>query len=273
LELEDVQLNLISERDIAISEPGIVDEIPIKVGEIVEKDQLLAQMDVRLLNVQREAAIVEAQLAEHETRNDVDFRFAQKSLEVSQAEYERGLSANRQFPKSVSKTELDQARLVTERSRLAAEQAQQDVEAARISLRLRCKQVAIIDQRLEMMKVRAPTNGMVVEIYPQSGEFLAAGSPVARLIQLDRLRVEGFVDGRKYDRRILNAPVTLTVELPPNNRKVKFSGKVTFVSPEVNPVNAQIRIYADIENPDLRLRPGTRGKLSISLENLEQENL
>ncbi|MEM7313482.1 MAG: HlyD family efflux transporter periplasmic adaptor subunit, partial [Planctomycetota bacterium] len=114
--------------------------------------------------------------------------------------------------------------------------------------------------------------GMIVEVYPQSGEFLAAGAPVARLIQLDRLRVRGLVNGKKYDRSLLGAPVTLTVELPPNNSKSTFSGKVTFVSPEMNPVTAQVGIYADIENADLKLRPGMRGQLSIDLAGERESN-
>lgn len=271
LEIDDVQLTLINKLKVPVSEAGIVDGLSVKVGHVVSRGQLLAQMDVRLLGVQREAAMVEAQLAENETRNDVDLRFAEKSLAVAKAEFERQLDANRQFAKSVSKTELDQARLVTERSRLAAEQAQRDLDSAALNLRLKCKQVKLLDRRLEMMRVTAPSAGMIVEVYPREGEYLAAGAPVARLIQLDRLRVEGFVDGRKYDRSLTGAPVTLTVKLPPDNRITDFTGVVTFVSPEVNPINAQVRIWADIENPNLRLRPGTRGKLSISLDELNRE--
>ena len=36
-----------------------------------------------------------------------------------------------------------------------------------------------------------------------------------------------------------------------------------FVSPEVNPVNGQVRVWADVDNKQLTLRPGLRGHLAI----------
>jgi multidrug efflux pump subunit AcrA (membrane-fusion protein) len=36
-----------------------------------------------------------------------------------------------------------------------------------------------------------------------------------------------------------------------------------FVSPEVDPVNGQVRVWAEVENRDGQLRPGVHGKLSI----------
>ena len=36
-----------------------------------------------------------------------------------------------------------------------------------------------------------------------------------------------------------------------------------FVSPEVNPVNGQIRVWAELENQDLLLRPGVAAEMTI----------
>jgi macrolide-specific efflux system membrane fusion protein len=38
---------------------------------------------------------------------------------------------------------------------------------------------------------------------------------------------------------------------------------VVFVSPEVDPVNGQVRIWAEIDNKSLVLRPGLQGALLI----------
>ncbi len=39
---------------------------------------------------------------------------------------------------------------------------------------------------------------------------------------------------------------------------------MVFVSPEVDPVNGQARIWAEVENRGGELRPGLHGKLSIA---------
>ena len=56
--------------------------------------------------------------------------------------------------------------------------------------------------------------------------------------------------------------VTLTVDLP-TEPGAKFPGKVVFLSPEIAPVNSQISIWVEIDNADLRLRPGMRAKMTI----------
>ena len=42
----------------------------------------------------------------------------------------------------------------------------------------------------------------------------------------------------------------------PGNLVEPVSGEITFVSPEVEPVNQQVRIWAEFENPEKHIRPG-----------------
>ena len=61
-----------------------------------------------------------------------------------------------------------------------------------------------------------------------------------------------------------DSPVLLAVELP-DGQQAEFPGKLVFVSPEIDPVNAQVRVWAEIENEGLRLRPGMRGRLIVKV--------
>ena len=54
--------------------------------------------------------------------------------------------------------------------------------------------------------------------------------------------------------------VKLTVDLP-NDAGHEFPGKITFVDPEVDPVNSQVRVWVEVLNQDLRLRPGMQAKM------------
>ena len=57
----------------------------------------------------------------------------------------------------------------------------------------------------------------------------------------------------------------LAVDLP-GKPGTEFDGEVVFVSPEVNPVNGQVRVWAEVVNRDNRLRPGLQGTLTIHVE-------
>ena len=46
-------------------------------------------------------------------------------------------------------------------------------------------------------------------------------------------------------------------------KNLQLEGKISFVSDEVDPVNQQVRVWAEIDNSRLELRPGDRGRLSI----------
>ena len=56
-------------------------------------------------------------------------------------------------------------------------------------------------------------------------------------------------------------PAVLHVTLAEGQRE--FRGVVTFVSPEANPVNGQVRVLAEIENTGGKLRPGLVGTLAL----------
>jgi len=261
------QAKLITELLVPAREAGVVMKLLVHPGDVVKKDDPLVQLDDRLIRLQREAALVEAELAEMDSHNDVDLRFAEKSEAVARAELERMLQANRDYERSISRTELQQTKLSAERSSLAAEQATRDLDSKRLTVDLRCKQVKLLTMRLEMMMALAPVDGLVIDLdqAPQEGEFVQAGAPVLRMIQLNPLRVEGLLDARRFDQSLEGAPVIFHVPLPPGGTMTEFHGKVTFVSPEIDPVDSQIRFWAEIENPEFKLRPGSRGKLIIDL--------
>ena len=68
-----------------------------------------------------------------------------------------------------------------------------------------------------------------------------------------RRQVSGELHGRS---------VKLSVEL--DGKRVEFPGKVVFVSPEIDPVNGQVRVWAEIDNKDGRLRPGLPAKMVVA---------
>jgi macrolide-specific efflux system membrane fusion protein len=54
----------------------------------------------------------------------------------------------------------------------------------------------------------------------------------------------------------------VTVDLP-GQPKTRFPGIVTFVNPEIDPVNGQFRIWVEVDNPKLQLQPGMRAEMTV----------
>ena len=190
---------------------------------------------------------------------------------MSEAEYARFLSALKDFPKSVSRTELDQSKLVAERSKLAAQQADRDLESRRLELRASCQQVKLISKRIEMAKIKAPLSGLVTVLYKKAGEFANTGEQSVQVLRLNQLRIAAFVDGTRFDQSLRGAPATFTVNLPPGDKVATFQGRVSYVDPDISAIK-DVRIRVDIDNPDLTLRPGAVGMLEIDVD-AERETL
>ena len=260
--VSDAVVTLKREVRLPASEPGIIQTVHVEEGEMVKKDDPIITLDDAKLTLELLAAARQADVARLESENDVDAQYAAKSQEVSAAELRRAEDAVRRHAKSVSKSELDQMRLVMERARLSAEQADRDMQTASLRAELEQARVEIASARLEDMTIRAPLDGMVVQLQKHVGEWVAVGEPVARVIQLDQLRAEGFVDGRKYDQGLNGNPATLAVTLP-DGRQAAFDGTVTFVSAELHPISGLVKIWVEVQNPDHILRPGMRGQLII----------
>ena len=79
------------------------------------------------------------------------------------------------------------------------------------------------------------------------------------------MRVEDFVPIEVAILGIEGKSVTFEPSISELRSSV-FNGKIVFVSPEANSVNSSVRIWAEIENTDMLLRPGLKGILTIHLK-------
>ena len=76
--------------------------------------------------------------------------------------------------------------------------AELDVEVAETTVGSRQQQVVLTAINLKKHRITSPLDGVIVQLYRKPGEWVSPGDPIARLVRMDRLRVEGFVDASKY---------------------------------------------------------------------------
>jgi macrolide-specific efflux system membrane fusion protein len=262
LRVDSVVVTLIDQVDLAAREAGALEQIAVREGQIVENGALLARLDDADAVLSLDKAKLEREIAVKQANDDVKLRFAKKALEVATAEEQRAIESAEKFSKSVSQTELDELRLTKQKAGLEVEAAAEDQEIARLTAKLKENAVETANNNVAHRRIMSPLGGMVVQIKRQRGEWVQLGDVVVRVVRLDRLRAEAFINAHEIGGDLVGRPVTLTVDLPGAARS-QFHGKIVFVNPESNPVNGQSRVWAEIENPQQILRPGLSGSMTI----------
>jgi len=265
IEVPSALIRLIEQADVPAREAGVLADVKVSEGQMVEEGELLAQIMDFESRLARDRAKIEVEIARKNAENDVNLRFAKKSEEVAKAELQRALDSIENYPKSISNSELDHLRLVVERATLEVEQAHRDFEVAAFTRRIKENEYESAAQQVERRKIIAPFEGVVVQVSRHRGEWVKPGDTVLRILRIDRLRAEGFIGLGQLRHGLNERPAKLIVDLP-GRKAAEFSGRVVFVSPEIDPVNSQVRVWAEIENQGLRLRPGMRAKMVIEAD-------
>jgi len=260
---DSVLIRLIDKVDVPARVVGSLIAVPVVEGTVVRKDQLLAQIDDTDAKLEQKRARFELAIAEYQAQDDVAIRSARKSLVFAQADYDRLRRANESRPQSVSQSELEKARLEAEQAELTIERAQREQELASIQQNLIESQSELAERNVELRKILSPLNGVVVSVLHRPGEWVKPGDKMFQIVRTDRLRAEGFIAASQVVGDLRGATVTLTpwIDDKPGDT---YSGKIVFVSPEIDPINGQVRVWAEVENPDGLLRPGLRANMTIA---------
>lgn len=291
-QVDDQAVRMAEQRaavDVQMADRLARDRIPI---EIAHKAAEQARQKLSELKLQE-------QIAARQAANIFRVEAAEKAQAVAENELTRALKARSRFEDSVSQSEIDGRQLEAEKASLEAQQSRFDhdidslkLDVARDALRGQELQVQSADlevgkaqathdvaqlqaqlkrHELEMARLDverrrllSPLDGVVVEIHKQRGEWVEPGQPVLRILRLNRLWVEGFIRVEHLSRCVEQSPVTVTVPLNADE-SVDVEGRIVFIGREVDPVNQEVLIRAEIENNDLRLLPGMNGRMSIKI--------
>lgn len=260
-----VHIKLLNQIDVPARQPGVLEEVFVTDGDAVDAGTLLAQIEDDEAEVVFRRAGLELEIERQKAQDTFELRSFEKEYEVAARDLQRAQESVSRFKNSVSKADLDRYALQHEKAALAVEQARFDLELAKLTVDVRANEVAAARQKLEHHAIAAPLKGSVIEVIRQAGEWVEPGETVFRMIRVDRLRAEGFVRAADVKGELRGAPVTLLVDTL-DGRRVKFPGKVQFVDAEVDPVNGEIRIWAEVENQTGELKPGLKAEMNIHLQ-------
>jgi membrane fusion protein (multidrug efflux system) len=110
--------------------------------------------------------------------------------------------------------------------------------------------------------IRAPFDGVLGIRKVSLGQYVAPGEPIVSLQALDPIYLDFSLPEQYLPRMREGTVVTATVDALPGET---FEGRVTAVSPQVDPATRNFTVQATFDNPEQSLRPGTFAKVGFDL--------
>lgn len=206
-------------------------EVPVKVGDVVKKGDLLLRLDDRLIQAQLEAN------KEFVEVSNVKIKDQQKQVDRYTALAKKSMGTP----------------LELEKSEIALADARQDLAKAKLTLRQ-----AEID--LEHVKAISPIDGIVLERLVNPGESTHRDQIVLKLGSLNTVFVAPKITEEKMHALQVGMPAEASFPAFPGE---VFSGKIVKIDPNIDPVTRTFTAYVEIKNEDLRLKPGLSGFVRI----------
>jgi len=260
---------------LSVKVAGRLEEIPIDVGSVVKKGELIAQIQKRdwELKVQQSKAAVAAARARVglplegnddaiDTKDSSGVKEARAQLEEQQKNRDRILKLNEQ--KILSQSELETAESAFQVAVNKYEDALQEANSRKAMLAQRRAELNIAEQQLADTQVRASFDGVVQERKASPGEYLMEGALIATLVRIDPIRLRLEVPERDAMGIRRGQKVRFHVDGDDN----AYVGEIDRLSPAISQDNRMLQIEADIAN-DGRLRPGSFVRAEILTANAQ----
>jgi len=223
--------------EVAAEVAGQITEIAFEEGAAVEEGELVLTTDPERRRLERASAVAlrdEARAAVRESERDFNRRKELHGRNVT------------------SQTQLDQAEtgLTLAKSRLLAAEAR----------------LGMAERAVRDATVRAPFAGLIAQRFVSRGEYVSEGQKLFELVSLDPIEVEFRLTEADSGRVALGQKVAVRVAPHPGEI---FHGVVTVIAPVIDEKSRTLRVKAQIENSETRLRPGLFAHIDLGLDTRE----
>jgi len=210
---------------------GAVQQLPVSVGDRVERGALIARLDPADYEIRKQDA--EASLA----RDRAASRQADANYDRVRQLYEN---------KNASRADLDESRAASEAAAAAVTSAEQKLELARMNL--------------GYTTLAAPTAGAISEVRVEVNENVTPGQVVAVLTAGSRPEVSAAVPEQLIGGIRPGDPVTVTFDALPGR---SFAASVTEVGVTATAAGAAFPVTARLEDESEDVRPGMAAEVAF----------
>jgi HlyD family secretion protein len=195
-----------------------------------------------------------------------DLKLAKEVLDAQQRLYEGRVRLFEQG--AASARDVDDARisLTQARNQYDLAQKQLDLKAAEGQLTSAKGRSAAAQAQLSYTKIVSPIDGVVTDRPYYPGETAPGGSPIVTVMDLSQVVARAHVS--QQDAAYLKVGNPATISVPDQGAEVP--GRVTLVSPALDPNSTTVEVWVEAPNPGNRLKPGASAHLKIVAETVPE---
>ena len=236
------------------------DKTPIVEGQMVQKGEVLAQMDATAIR----ANLAKAQAAKNvlkAEREVLDYAVQQAALELKRLqdlERQKDAKTPNQL-QLVSPVMLDKARL-------ALQSAQASLRADDRKLDAADKEEAALELEIGLYTLKAPRKGRLGRLQVVIGQTLAAGAPVVELVDIeDEIDVLCFVSPSEARKLQLGQPAHIggLDKTAISEMTVDPEGKVVYIADQAEAESGLFAVKLRFPNTQLKLRASSVARVRI----------
>ena len=252
---------------------------PVRAGQLLavleNRDLTAAAQDTKGAYDQAQAAYettTAASLPEEIQKAEADVQQNQQALNAQEKVFE---SRQQLFDQgALPRKELDQSRVDFTQAKnqyaiskkhldaLMAIGKQQELKAAAGQLESAKGKYMGAQAALSYSEIRSPIDGVITDrpLYP--GEMASTGSPLLTVMDLSTVIAKAHIPQSEAAALKVGDPGTITI--PSLDKPV--DGKVTVVSPALDPSSTTVEVWFEAKNPKHALKPGTSVQLSLTAQ-------
>jgi HlyD family secretion protein len=277
-------------RDQAAITPKVVAPVKqfyVNRGSRVHRGQLLAVLenqDLAAAEVENKGAYEQAQavygletksaLPEEWQKAELDLKTAKETDDVEQKVYDGRKALFEQG--ALPRKELDASAVSLGQAKAQYEMAEKHLQALesagrRDQLKSAKGQLTSAQGKYEgaaaqlaYTEIRSPIDGAVTDRPYYAGETPAAGTPLLTVMDTSSVMARAHIP--QGEAVYLKVGDAATISVPGD---IHVPGKVTLVSPALDPNSTTVEIWIEASNPDGRLRPGTSATVAVVAQTLK----
>lgn len=231
---------------------------PLRKGAFVQSGDVLCRLDPGT----REASLAEARarLAEAKSRMpEAEAKLEEARARLREAQINKNAAEKLIEGGYASETRLASSQ-ASERSAVAGiATAKAGLETTRAGIEAAAAAVAAAEREIERLTIRAPFRGLLESDSAELGSLMQPGSLCATVIQLNPIKVTGYVPEAEVNRVTVGA--VAGAEL---STGLRVQGRVTFLGRSADPTTRTFLTEITVPNDELLIRDGQTADIVIA---------
>ncbi len=243
---------------VASETSGLVISDPRRKGAFINAGEVLCELDPGT----REASLAEARarLAEAQGRiPEAEAGVVEANARVREAEINLNAAQRLSQDGFASETRLVSAEAAMQAATAGVQRARSAVASAQAGIESAQAAVAAAEREIEKLTITAPFSGLLETDTAELGSLMQPGTPCATIIQLNEIKLVGFVPEADVSKVTVGAMAGARL-----TSGEQVQGRVTFLSRSADELTRTFRVEVTVANDDLAISDGQTAEILIA---------